>query len=314
MNTMPGFRRAILFDRAGTKTPVLPLFFAEERNLEVNDVEDIKDYNDRVISNMKEVTFSATVLSNGVTGYAPLIPLLAFYKDGGVSAEFLGEMVNGAHDGVIKFIGSNSLGCGFEYGWDALKRFYTVNLKRRFTKQNFASIINAAVTDSYTPFGTSPLLYEPGSNPMNQRSFQEFLSLSWGATTELFTKEEIVELSFRLKTDSNENYLKRDLPKRIMVELTVTLDKASISQLKAFEDGNDELTNGISPALNYKVAYNEAGKTEEHKFAAGVLTRTKNISWNNSSRYLKLKFTGAVNPHLITSSVVSDNFTFNYTT
>lgn len=314
MNTIPGFRRVMLFDRAGTKDPVLPLFFGEERSLKVKDVDEVKDYNERVISNMKEVSFNATILSNAVTGYAPLIPLLEFYKDGGVSAEFLGEMKNSAHDGVVKFIGSNSLGFGFEYGLDGAKRFYTVNLLRRFTKQNYASIINAAVTDSYTQFGSSPYLYEPGSNPMNQRSFAEFLQMSWGSTTELFTREEIVELSFRLKSDSGENYLKRALPKRVLIEITVTLDKASIADLKALEDGNDELTNGISPAVNYKVAYNEAGNTEEHKFAAGVLTRVKDLDWNQNTRYITLKFMGAVNPHLITSAVVASNFTFNYTT
>ncbi|MBV6444436.1 MAG: hypothetical protein LC102_09050 [Ignavibacteriales bacterium] len=313
MNTISNFRRVMLFDRAGTKNPVLPLFFSEERSLKVKDVEDVKDYEERVISDMTEVAFNATVLSNGAGGYVPLIPLLAFYKDGGVSAEFLGEVKNGVHDGVLKFVGSNCLGLNFEYGWSALKRFYTVSLLRRFPERIYESIISNAVTDDYIHFGNTPPLYEPGSNVMDQRSFQEFISFSWGSTPALFTGEEIVDLSFGLKSDSGENYLKKSIPRRILIELSVTLDKASITDLKAFGDGNDKRTNGISPAINYKVAYSDAGKTEEHKFAAGVLTRTKEIDWNHTTRFLKLKFTGSVNPHLITSSVVADNFTFNYT-
>jgi len=312
MNTIPGFRRVVIWDRADTKSTVLPIFLSESRNLKISDVEDIKDYKDRVLPSMVEVGADLTVLSNAPVGYSPLASLLTFVKDSGVSAEFLGEKKNSVNEGCYKFIGSNYLGVNFTYGWEALKRFYTVKLLRRFSRQVLKSIVTNAVTASHTPFGTSPLLYEPGSNPTTQRAFNEFVSLSWGANTAMIEREEIIDLSFKLESRGNENYQKAALVRDILVTLEITVDRADRDDLKAFWDGNDELVNGISPAVNYRVNYNDSGKFEEHQFAAGVLTRTKNLDWSDQSRFMKLKFTGAVNPHSIAPSVISDNFYFAY--
>jgi hypothetical protein len=309
MNSRPGFRRIVLWDKENTKSNVLPISLRSEVILKIDDLEDIKTYRGQILPANVNFSSEVEILNSAPGGWSVLDFLLLAAKANGVCAEFLGERTGvSTHEGVYKFIYPNYIGVDWEYGFEAKKRFAKVTLGRSFGRITAKAIVADSVTADYTHFGVSPYDYEPGYNGTTQFFLNEFFSFTYGtARTVLFDRGDIVDMKVIMKTESEKSAYDVPFCSWITIDLSITLNKASKTDI------NDLLAiTEMCPQINFRVKYNDADNYEEHQFDAGVLSFKKGFNLADKSRTATLTFSGKVNPYSIAASVANDNITYRH--
>lgn len=239
----------------------------------------IKDYRERSLRNRLNFKVSAKTFQPNLLMLSNI--LTAFVPDGGCDAELLAvPQSTGADGGCFQFNGNdNFIGIDFDYIFSNTERALGIDLELSKEYLSAKAIIDAS--DANTPATTGSSSY--GIDFAVQRHPWVVLS---DAT---FSKDELLNYSFSMKSQGEKSYDNRTIIDYIMFRVELTFKAATIPNIVTV------LARDQSPALVFQEDTSLASATyEKFSFAAGALSLVNEVEIGDNNRFIKLIYEGKV--------------------
>jgi hypothetical protein len=289
-NSRIGIKRALLAQAgtmATTPTGLVPVGVRKSSGLMITPLDEITDYRSRKLRNKINFKYEADSLQGRLRDFEWGLQFI----QNGYDFQLLKERQNSnAKSGGCFNWASQINGLDFEY---------VMNNKERYLKWIFETAMEydeaIALIDASDPSGTlTPAITtnaisggnERGENFANYK-YPWYFAIQAPSGTEIFSKKEIMERSFSLKTKGNKNEYNETVVNWITVNLTIKGSDATITKIVEL------LSKDQAPAIVVKEKLTST-LYEQFSFGANVLSYTPEFKLGDDEDYSQIVFEGDI--------------------
>lgn len=295
-----GIKRVIVCDTGTLATTFDNLVVAGTRkpgSLLISPLDTIRDHRNRDLRNLMNFKMDSVSLQGRMRDLELLIDKLSDGFD--LQIACVPQSSDERSGGVFDFTAFTA-GLGFEYALLAKERYLNLMFETAMEYESAKTFIDGAdSTGDLTPdisalaeFG----LNQEGQN-FNLYAHPWYIELQAPDATEIFSKKEIVDRKFSLKTKGYKNAYNEEVPGYITAMLELTGTNALISHIVTL------LGKDMGASLTVKEGLGGTTYFEEFNFGANILTHREEFNIGDDKREAKIIFEGDLTP---------DQFAFAY--
>lgn len=263
--------------------------------LVISPLDTIKDHRERELRNL--INFKAEMSS--YQGRMRFLDMLISYLGSGYDAQIacVDQTADG-DGGIFNFVAmTGGLDFGIEY--NAKERFLNLVLETAMEYEAAQTFIGASDNDELAPAITNDPI--SGGNEYGQNfslyAHPYYCSIECPSGTELFSKKEIVDRKFSIKTKGYKNAYNEVVQPYLEVMLEITGADATITKMANI------LNKDMGASVVHKEYIGGTSFYEKYSIAANLVTHKEEFNLGDEKREAKITISGLLTP---------DNFTFAY--